>query len=450
MIKKDRGTREIVSDILRELANVDQTKPIRINTPRLCPANSLPIIVSNAIFDLIHELTSLRAQNDKAPYVNNYDDIHKACKTAIGVAISENCEVTSENETQVFETYRETLDELLSGKVSRSYLFGVRLPSTDEDLALEIGCVKIQHRKIWLREANRLGYLSSKQTSEVAEYWLKDKKDDITSLGASITNATYDSHYILSLTVEGFTENAGYERALFAARISIAILCLLTTDRPETFFPACQLANDYPSMFKTMAYLSENSFFDRKKSRPYINFNNSSWLQTVSDNKAFFDTLQEVINFVASAQEVPVRNELLRAFTHSLYWFYKGCNESVSSVAVAYLGACLDALGDQNGTNGIKKRVTAILDRNINDPVLSDGSTLKSLVKAIYCKGRNSTFHGSNEKLLKDWSPIKSRGIVLCHKILEECLLLAANDTSIDCISKLNAKPPPPSEQAPA
>ncbi|KZL28774.1 hypothetical protein [Pseudovibrio sp. Ad37] len=443
MKKQKIRLNEVINKILSEFALINQQQTQRIWKRQIMTDTGHIVFVSQAILDYIYDLAVLETENknEAPPFVANFKDLQKACSNAVATALLQTQDVQNSTRNKLFRrTYKSFLKAHFEGQGKRVFVFGVHFFSTQRDFTIELGGVKLQHREQWLWEAKEQGYLSSKQTSDIDQFWNNKSSISSLSLGKEIANATCDAEYILSVPIDGFDKVAGYERALFAARICIALWCLLLSDRPEKFLSVCSLTNDRPSQFRTRAFLSQESEFAREKDAGSIGIDSDNWMLFCQHNPELISFAASLLRFIVSSKPTIARNRLFLAFAHSLMWFYKGCNEEISPIAVSNLGACLDAIGEQNGRKGIGARAEGVFGQNLDAPFLNYGFSFQELIDAIYHSGRNATFHGSNRMLFKDWSLEKNRAIAFCFELLRKAISLAAHDIEIDCTSKLIMK----------
>ena len=72
--------------------------------------------------------------------------------------------------------------------------------------------------------------------------------------------------------------------------------------------------------------------------------------------------------------------------------------------------------------NGVKKLANARLGIEDNE-IITNNKTLKQLVSIIYSKSRSRTLHGTNPKVLADWSDLR-----VISEIFTQCCIVNSMD----------------------
>ena len=143
------------------------------------------------------------------------------------------------------------------------------------------------------------------------------------------------------------------------------------------------------------------------------------WARILADERNVFEAAGELIEFYLSPTGKVSRPNLMNSLAQALLWFHEGCREQVDLMAIIKFSAVLDALSSGDKAGGIKKLIKARLGTDPNDPIRSNGQTVKQAIAEIYIKGRSDTIHGTNKNFTHDWTSARR----LSEEISRYCLL---------------------------
>jgi hypothetical protein len=113
---------------------------------------------------------------------------------------------------------------------------------------------------------------------------------------------------------------------------------------------------------------------------------------------------------------------LKRRWCDALYWFGDARRDASDFSALVRYGICLDVLAKGRKANGIMGLVADLQGGVPGDKLLSDGTSIQSVITTIYNDGRSQLGHGGRPALLEDL-PI-DRGIAdqVAARTLDLCL----------------------------
>jgi hypothetical protein len=94
--------------------------------------------------------------------------------------------------------------------------------------------------------------------------------------------------------------------------------------------------------------------------------------------------------------------QLRQRWCDALYWFGAARREKTEFAALMLYGTSLDVLTNGDTADGIMDMIAAFAGGSINDPLLTDGMSIKKVVERIYNDGRSRISHGTRAALLND------------------------------------------------
>jgi hypothetical protein len=162
------------------------------------------------------------------------------------------------------------------------------------------------------------------------------------------------------------------------------------------------------------------------------------WDSIVAANQAHFGTVGEVIAYFLHQSGSVKRPRLMHVLMQSLLWFGEGCREVIDPMAIVKFTAAMDALTlgkEENGICQLLEERCGLKPQQVFS--VSRNMTVRKVVEKVYREGRSRTVHGTNDKLLVDWTEVRYYSEVLARHCLVGSLHWAAMNPSSDDPMKL-------------
>jgi len=325
--------------------------------------------------------------------------------------------------------------------------FGSTLFSNADVSPFRVGPVTFEPRLAWLERKFAEGEVTQVTHRRIARAWqgeaLRKRRGRIDPLREDdILKAVGKCEFVCSVVTDGLAPEAAKERALTAARLATTVIALLW-QTPSKALAGFNLLYD-----RTMHNRKALSFIPGKVVLAGAKWSHpphgpwmpdGEWEQKLLEYPEHFAAATEVLNYVVHPTGAVARPKLMNALAQSLLWFHEACRDDTTLMAIVKFSASLDALACGTQENGIRELLKSRLGLEDQSPIRADGLTLKKAVHLVYSDARSRTVHGTNDKLVHDWSGVRGLAEQLARYGVMASLLWAADNAADDEPKKLRA-----------
>jgi hypothetical protein len=447
--------RRRIVDIIHELKGLQRSpaslvdKDDDFTLPRMIAAgNGGSIIVSRKIDEII-SLVADQLMTDDPTLARKYtrSDWQASVRRAFGPPLAriDLDDDPSENANLVVTDIRAELSKQVSGHGILEFAFGCTMFDNTAVKPFAIGVVRFESRLDWLSRKYSEGGIPLVTRRRVERALrgksLRKRMQSYTSnIEADILDSLGNCAFVCSVTTNGLAGKAGQEKALTAARLATAAIALLWQTPSKTLEGLNLLFDRIPHRQKYLAFIPgkivlAGSRWSHMPHGPWVS--TGEWEKLFLRNRDHFAIVGNVLDYVVSPTDVVARPKMMNTLAQSLLWFYEGCRETVTLMAIVKFSASLDALACGGKARGIRHLINARLGMQDGMPIRPGGPSLKQVIDEIYSDGRSRTIHGTNDKLGHDWSVTRDVAEQFGRLCLLVCIDWAASNPSSDEPSKM-------------
>ncbi|WP_372070299.1 hypothetical protein P7L75_04105 (plasmid) [Tistrella mobilis] len=371
----------------------------------------------------------------------------KTVRKAFGPALAETDlnDNTLQSAANVLNTVKKELIAYDSHKNSEEYSLGCILfqPTqlTDyQTFDFSIGPIRFESRDAWLRRKVTEKIISPVTERRLLRRWngerLKKRQSSSGDMEESRLFTVFaDAPFIVSVTIENSGWEAGLQKSLTAARLSLSSVSLLFSN-PVNILDSIYLMHD--KTLRTQKIISVN--YKSHEIRSQYKWSQSriplatgdEVLEILNNNSEYFIIIERIINYATDSPIISRNPHIISAMTQALLWFHEACRETVTLMAIVKLSSSLDAMAAGRKSGGIKRLISARLGIREDQPLWDGGPIMKSAVDDIYSQARSRTVHGTNTKIGHDWTYVRSVAEWLTASCLLKCLEWAAKHPGSD------------------
>jgi hypothetical protein len=346
-----------------------------------------------------------------------------------------------ENGREIFSDLDEALNHQSKSYEDIEQAFACTLFAKTNIPAFSIGPALFENRLTWLDRKNAEGSIRSIDCRRIKQKWMghklkkrKNAKDNYRE--QAIVEAIGDNHYVCSVVVKGLPPETGHDKALTIARFALTAIALIWDTSSKAL-------DGFNLSYDRTYYLQRTLSFSGGVIRgggggyshnPHGQFiDPKQWSVELQKFQDIFLVCGDVFEYILNPDtHSSTRSKILDTFSHAMMWFYAGCRERDTLIAIVKYAACLDALACGRKAGGIQSLTTKQMGVERNKTLFKhDPRTMKQVVEEIYDAGRSRTIHGTNDRLGHDWSTTRTQAEVLARHCLVLCLEKAANNPSM-------------------
>lgn len=401
-------------------------------------------IISPQIYRNIVEL--------RAVYLNKYPilntsyknaELEKLIQEALGLSFVkiDFRKSDDENAQAILLDVDETLNPQSKLYKDTEYIFPCTLFAKTNIPAFSIGTAFFENRLTWLDRKHSEGDIRLIDYRRIKQSWLggklkKRKKDKDNYREEVLLDTIGDNHYICSVLVKGLPPDTGHEKALTVSRYALIAIALMW-DAPSNVLDGFNLSYDRKFYLRRKLSFSSGSIKGGGGSHshnPHGQFiDPNQWAVELQKYKDIFSLCGDLFDYLLSPDpNLSSRPKIFDTFSHAIMWFYAGCREKNTHIAIVNYAAALDALACGMKSGGIQSLITKQLSIARDKTIFKrDLRSMKEVVNKIYEAGRSRTIHGTNDKLGHDWSTTRTEAEMLARSCLVSCLAEAAHNTSM-------------------
>lgn len=440
--------RDQIADVIKELT-VLQNSPSPIPKqedgfplPSMIPAGSAGgIIVSKSIERTIAAVGETIKNDEKLNDRFGKEDWDRAVRGAFGEAlITINLENDlADNADLVLSGIKKKLKKWEEGtRKIREHAFGCTFLNCEAMAPFDIGPARLERREDWLIRKKDAGEVSAVTYRRICKAWQGEKlkkrktsKDGIDE--RNIIEAIKHCPFVCSVKTEALAQQISQDKSLMAARLAMVSVSLMW-QQPSRALDGLNLLYDGPVYSQTsLTFVSGAQMLSGHKINlhphgPYLK--KEEWEKVLKTHDYVISAVGETLGFYLRPLDQHNRPEMMNALFHALLWFYEGCREQVTTLAIVKFASAMDALACGGKSSGILNLITTQLGKSGDDQLFVDGTTAQNAVEKIYNYARSRTLHGSNDKIGEDWSKMRIQAEQLTRLCLLCCLDYAGKNIS--------------------
>jgi hypothetical protein len=156
------------------------------------------------------------------------------------------------------------------------------------------------------------------------------------------------------------------------------------------------------------------------------------WRKERTERQRHFEVAAEIIAYFLTPGGAVRRARLMNALGQALLWFHEACRETSSLIAIVKFASSMDALATGQGPHRICQVLHSRVGIKQTDRVHVDGLTLKQVIERVYNEGRSRTVHGTNDKLIHDWTQMQALAEYFARLCLVSCMDWAGKTPSLE------------------
>lgn len=245
-----------------------------------------------------------------------------------------------------------------------------------------------------------------------------------------------DSQILCTVKTEGLAPELARKRSLIAARLAQTSIALLWF-QPSRILGGMHVTGEHWKKSRRLLLSTPNAYLGFHSELVRINYVDCEDITKISSyDKQLFDVAGQMIACWTSNADYSKASELLRGLSQALYFFWSGCNDDELMSIVKFV-ATMEALSPKQNSNAVLNLLKSRLNLKEEDPI-TQNQNLKEMVKLIYSQARSRTLHGTNTKLLHDWSIVQANAEVITRTCLVSSMNFLINNptaTELGCLS---------------
>ena len=310
--------------------------------------------------------------------------------------------------------------------------FGCSLFRNPLDSEFTIGPVTFFPVQIWLNKALNDQLIKNTEHQRLTAVAFGENPDSANeSLEEYTEQSIYDmlngSQLVCTVKTEGLAPELARERSLVAARLAQTSIALHWL-QPSEVLEGMRLTGDRGT--QRIVTITSNleaglGWHSEIVGLNLVECNNIA--SFVGDRRSFYDLAGRMIECWTSSTEYSRASDMLRGLSQALYFFWGGCKDDDKLMSIVKFTASLEALAKRPKFSGVMELLKARFNMS-EDYLITPDKTLKEMVDLIYNRARSRTLHGTNAKILHDWSFVKSNAeIITRHCIVSSMYFLMEN-----------------------
>ena len=438
--------KKTIQSIIKEIdeVNIQPVKPNLESPSFISTDGGNTLLLNQSINKKITEVADyyFNQQNEiKTKYTIN------EWRTEIRRMVGRCYEVTDSNDSleQRRHTFKQEIENAKNESISRqnNYFlsFGCLLFREPLNSEFSIGPVTFLPSNSWLNCAFENGLIEETEYKNLKKFVFgsestSDKEAREQLQDPIIFDMFRDTQMMCTVKTEGLAPELARKRSLIAARLAQTSITLLWL-KPSRILGSMRVAGEHSTFMRDMIMSTPNARLGYHSELVGLNVVNCDDITKISSyDKQLFDLSGQMIACWTSNTEYSQASELLRGLSQALFFFWSGCNDD-ELMSIVKFTASLEALSPEQNCKAVLKLTKSRLNLEGEDPV-TPNKNLKQIVKQMYNQARSRTLHGTNEKLLHDWSIVQAYSEVITRNcIVSSMKFLIKNPTAtnLECLS---------------
>ena len=324
------------------------------------------------------------------------------------------------------EIFKQKIESVKNESISRqkffSLSFGCSLFREPLNSEFTIGPVTFTPFHNWLNYALKNGLIEEAEHKNLMNVVLgsestldKEAREQLKNL--MVFDVIRDAQMMCTVRTEGLAYELSRKRSLIAARLALTSIALLWR-RPSRILENMCVAGEHSKFMRHMFISTPNASLS-----PASEWVGASSIiceditKIESYDEQLFDLFGQMITCWTSDTQNSRASELLRGLSQALYFFWSGCNDD-ELMSIVKFTASLEALSPKQNSSAVLDLLKSRLNLKEEDPVTKN-KNLKQIVDLVYSQARSRTLHGTNTKLLHDWSIVQA----CAEELTRDCIV---------------------------
>lgn len=402
--------------------------------PNLPIGDEMEISATDALLEAIDSYSKILSANDPALKSRfRQDELYQLATLAFGKVLKSIdldqtnatlCDaVKSETDKQIYELAANHEQPLM-------LTLGCHLLDGDAAYPILIGPVVFETREQWRLRSESEGKITAITSRRLSSAWSGNKArkrnpSDDSSYERALLDMVDSCSIICTISTKGLSSKMLKEKGLLAARLAMAAVSLIW-QRPSKALDWMNLNYDGSLFLRRYVLFREKGgagYSSSISQLPKGRWTDDQLISTLHSYQWLFDQVGEALFNYAQPMQSVARPKVMNALLLSLWWFYEACRESSDQMAVTKFAASMDAISGGHKARGIIKFIEARLGKTADQPIMTDGSTVRKIVKEFYDDGRSRMVHGSSSDFGHDWTNNRATAEVVSR----HCLIAACN-----------------------
>ena len=336
---------------------------------------------------------------------------------------------------QLKKRFKEKIKDYTSVHGDLKAIYGCWLITPPPNKLIEIGPVRFEDRSSWLertRESKLISKITySRLSREFTGKRIKQRKPSTDQQNEEIIrHQISNSPMICEVLIQGLGVELAYKRSMIAVNLALTSIALIG-ETPSSILKRFQttLDDDPKSTYNCLIDPNNQEVVNvrRNKRLSMLEILPDTWEAYYDNAGCFLKIAGEMIKCWVNASYHAEASPLLRSLSQSLFFFWKACNESSDLLSIIEFVTVLETL-----VKGRKKEgILNLLDARLNlsrDQEFFKNENLTNFINRIYGTARSKTLHGTNEKLLLDWTETREITEILVRYCLVACMKMAQDN----------------------
>lgn len=377
-------------------------------------------------------------QNIKAQKTHNRNDFRVVVENKIRQYLSSQIK---EVKCPADEAY--CLKKFMRGEIEKHILgygdaktaYGCWLISPPPRQLIRIGPVCFEEKHSWLKRVYQHGEISETTHSRLSRAFagkpLKPRKPSHDQhYEETIRRQISNAPMVCEVITHGLATELAYKRSMIAANLALTSISLIWK-KPSVVLERFRTTLDGDSNFNHNFLIEPGNrkLIGSHWTRRLLTYQITPkmWEAAYSDAGLFLKIAGEMIDCWTNAKFYEKGSPLLHALSQSLFFFWKACREDNDILSIIEYVVALEALAPGRNRWGILELIEKRLDFH-RSQTLCSGATLDQIIKKIYKTARSQTLHGTNPKLLNDWSVMRTITEEMARNCLVACMVVAQDN----------------------
>lgn len=417
--------------------------------PVLWPGDGSAINATETLISAVSQYADKYYNNEtylKSSY--KLDEFTKITKQCFGIILSDID--LSESDDVLNQIVRDGVDELLKAQVNQRHQqldlsLGCHLFENNAVYPIVIGPVRFEAREAWRTRMLAAGKLSRTTARRLKASWEnkslgKRKPSNDSFAERAIAGAIGNCPIVCTVATAGLSGTYAQEKGLMAARLAMTTLSLVWLNPAEglkwmKLLYDRQRPQRHTVLFGPDTNIGYNSERSELPSGKYVS---NELALRIQSSQWLFDQAGEAIRAFVQPGHVSSRPNVMNALLLSLWWFQEGCREPQQQMATTMFAASMDALAGGKKSKGIRRLIGARLGFKDEDPMMTDGRTMRGVIEDIYDTGRSRLIHGSSVNFAHDWSRSRASAEAVGRLLLVASCEWFCQNPAIDDIKMLS------------
>lgn len=330
-------------------------------------------------------------------------------RRALGEMIVEHDRTEWPDIAAALEEFERRLQSMLDAVgMTTDHYFPAHILTGTEENEIAVGAVRFIARQVWLQHVETIAKKPLDWVKTVAKAWESKPVATVTFptslpfLTQTVLETLSGCDWVAIVTVDGNEPGRSRERAGLAARLAIDALGTQVSRYQANKMrgPGDELRTTRTGSLSQVhgGDVSPGVISDRP-GNDWPRDDGSSYVAETAGFRANAGWAIDAVLKLPTDLRLP---RLQHRWCDALFWFGEARRDTMEFMALVRYAICLDILSENGQEFGIAEILADMRRMNVDDAWLTDGSTLKNVVKRLYNTARSQYGHGTRPALLND------------------------------------------------